>query len=102
MPKQHFFMRLLPPRPTFVLDMSADERRLMSEHAAYIKSWFDAGKVLVYGPVLGTPPFGAAVFEVDDEGEARRIMEKDPTIIAGLNTYDLAPMRVAAARALGS
>jgi hypothetical protein len=100
MAKQHFFLKLVPPRDSFVMDMTADERRVMGEHAAYMKELFDAGKVLIYGPVLGMPPFGLAVFEVADEAELRRLMDKDPTVIAGVNRYELAPMRIGAARAL--
>jgi uncharacterized protein YciI len=100
MANQHFFLRLIPPRPTFVLDMTDAEKRAMGEHAAYMKSLFDAGKILIYGPVMSMPPFGLGVFEVADETEVRRIMDKDPTVVAGINRYEIAPMRIGAARAL--
>lgn len=100
MANQHFFLKLIPPRPTFVLDMTDAERRAMGEHAAYMKSLFDAGKVLIYGPVMSTQPFGMGVFEVADEAEVRRIMDKDPTVVAGINTYEVSAMRIGAARAL--
>jgi hypothetical protein len=29
MPKQHYFFKLIPPRPTFMKDMTDEERRLM-------------------------------------------------------------------------
>jgi len=32
MAKQHYFFKLIPPRPTFIQDMNDDERRLMDEH----------------------------------------------------------------------
>jgi hypothetical protein len=34
MTKQHYFFKLIPPRPTFPHDMTDDERRLMDEHGA--------------------------------------------------------------------
>jgi hypothetical protein len=40
------------------------------------------------------------VFDVADEAEARRIMDGDPSVRAGLNRYELSPMHVAAARAV--
>ncbi len=96
-----FFLKLIPPRPTFPFDMSADERRVMGEHAVYLRAQFDAGKVVVYGPVLDpSGAYGMAVLAVADEAEARRLLDADPTVRAGLNRYELAPMQVGAARAL--
>jgi uncharacterized protein YciI len=101
MAKQHFFLRLIPPRPTFPHDMTDAERTLMREHAAYTKGHFDDGRVLIYGPVLApTHSFGMAVIQVNDEAEARAMMEADPSVVGGLNTYELLPIHVAAARAL--
>jgi uncharacterized protein len=100
MPRQHFFLKLVPPRPSFAFDMNEEEKRLMGAHAAYMKGCFEAGKLLTYGPVLAASgSFGMGVFEVEDEAEARRIMDGDPTIVARLNTYELSPMRVGGARA---
>ena len=98
--KKHYFSKLIPPRPTFAQDMTDEERRLMNEHIAYTQRLFDAGKVLIYGPVIATDgAFGMAVLEVEDEAEARRYIENDPA--KGLNKFDLYPMQVAASRAKG-
>jgi uncharacterized protein YciI len=102
MAKQHYFLRLIPPRPTFPHDMTDQERSLMQQHVVYMQAAFDQGKLLIYGPVMAPgDPFGMAVLEVDDEPEARRFMDDDPTVHGGLNRYALHPMRVAAARHLG-
>ena len=101
MEKRHFFVRLIPPRPSFAFDMTDAERALMLEHGAYFQRHFAEGRVLIYGPVLApTESFGMGVVEVADEAEARAMMDADPTIVAGLNRYELAPMRVGAARGL--
>jgi hypothetical protein len=34
-PSSFFFCRLLPPRPSFALDMAPEEREIMQKHAAY-------------------------------------------------------------------
>lgn len=100
MPKQHFFLRLIPPRPTFVRDMTPDERNLMGQHAAYTRQFFEQGKILAYGPVMAAAgAFGFAVFEVDDESEVRGILDADPSVKSGLNTYEVSPMRLGGARA---
>jgi len=99
MSKQHFFLKLIPPRPTFPLDMTEQERALMLEHVKYTHEQFAAGKVLIFGPVLAPcGAFGMAVCEVADEAELRSIMENDPTVKAGLNTFELYPMRIGAAQ----
>ena len=33
--EKHFLVRLISPRPTFIQDMTADERAIMGEHGAY-------------------------------------------------------------------
>jgi uncharacterized protein len=67
-----FFLKLIPPRPTFAMDMNADERSLMQQHVEYTRTHFEAGKVLVYGPVMAAEgSFGMAVLDVADEAEAR-------------------------------
>ena len=100
MEKQYFYFQLIPPRPSFSQDMTADERALMEKHVAYFADLFAAGKLLIYGPVMASGgAFGMAVLEVADQAEAQGICENDPTIQAGLNSFAISPMRVAAARA---
>jgi uncharacterized protein len=100
MSKQYFYLRLIPPRPTFATDMNGDERALMQQHVGYFKGLFDQGKVLIFGPVLDpTDNFGMGVLEVDDLAEAERLLAEDPTVLAGLNRFRISPMIVGAARA---
>ena len=99
MSKQHFFFKLIPPRPTFATDMNDSERALMMEHVQYIRKHFAEKRVLIFGPVLSSEgSFGMAVLEVADEAEARAFGENDPTILAGLNTFAIYPMRLGAAQ----
>ena len=45
----------------------------MQEHARYTRQSFDAGKILIYGPVMAPGgAFGMAVFEVADVSEVRQ------------------------------
>ncbi len=98
--KQHYFFKLIPPRPTFPGDITDAERRLMDEHSRYFQEHFAAGRLLLYGPVLAPRgAFGLAVLEVDNEAEAQRFGEGDPSVKAGLNRFEFFPMRVSAARA---
>jgi hypothetical protein len=52
MPKQHFHFKLIPPRPTFAQDASAEELAIMKKHSDYFDEQFRAGKLLLYGLVL--------------------------------------------------
>ncbi len=97
---QTFFLRLLPPRPTFVQDMTAEERALMGEHAAYARDFFDRGKLLSYGPVFDPEgSFGFAVLQVESEGELEQFKANDPTVLAGMNRYTHAPMMLGGSQA---
>jgi uncharacterized protein len=103
MGKPHYFVKLIPPRPTFPMDITPEEKLLMQEHARYTQEGFADGKILLYGPVMARGgAFGMAVFEAHDEVEVRQFVENDPTVRAGLNTFEVSPMRVAAARGFGA
>jgi uncharacterized protein YciI len=100
MAKQYFYIRLIPPRPTFASDMGAEERALMLQHVGYFRGLFDQGKVLIFGPVLDpTDNFGMGVLEVCDISEAQELMDNDPTVLSGMNKIKISPMVVGAARA---
>ncbi len=96
MAKQHYFFKLIPPRSTFPGDITAEERALMAQHAAHCAEHFSAGRILAYGPVMAPgAAFGFGVFEVESESEARSIGDNDPTVLAGMNTYEIYPMHLA-------
>jgi len=80
--------------------MTDEERRLIDEHGRYFEEHFDAERLLLYGPVLATSgAFGLAILEVESEAEARSFGEGHLSVRAGLNKFEIYPMRVSAARA---
>jgi uncharacterized protein len=100
MTKQHYYFKLIAPRPSFPKDMTAEERALMEEHGAYCAREFEAGKLLLYGPVMAPGgAFGVGILEVVDADEARQFGENDPSVRAGMNRFEFYPMRVSNARA---
>jgi len=100
MAKQYYFFKLIPPRPSFPYDITEKEKALMDEHAAYFQRQFEAGKLLLYGPVMAPDgAFGVGILEVADEAEAKQFAEADPSVRGGLNRWQLYPMRVTGARA---
>jgi len=79
-----FVFRLKAPRPTFALDMTSEEREIMGRHAAYWQPLVDAGRMVVFGPVLDdTGSWGLGVVEADDEEEIRRFASGDPVVTSG-------------------
>jgi uncharacterized protein YndB with AHSA1/START domain len=80
----YFMCKLLPPRPSFMADMSDDERKIMGAHAAYWAGFFEKGVALAYGPVIDpSGPFGLGVLKVRDEDELRAFESGDPAITSG-------------------
>jgi uncharacterized protein YciI len=72
----------------------------MALHSAYCQQQFEAGNLLIYGPVMAPEgAFGMGIMEVADEAEARQLCENDPSVLTGMNRFAIYPMRVAAARA---
>jgi hypothetical protein len=91
---QYYVIRLSPPRPTFMADMTAEERAMMQEHVAYWHGQLAAGKVIVFGPVADPKgPWGLGVVRVADESELRRFEAEDPAIRSGRGfSYEIVPM----------
>lgn len=79
-----FVFRLKPPRPNFALDMSDEEQQIMGRHAAYWQPLVDAGRMVVFGPVLdSTGSWGLGVVEADEEDEIRAFAAGDPVVTTG-------------------
>jgi uncharacterized protein len=79
--------------------MTAEERALMQQHLKYVGEAFDQGSVLIYGPVMGSSgAFGMAALEMTDAAEIQRFGNEDPSVKAGMNTFEFYPMQVGQAR----
>lgn len=92
MSKKYYALTLLPPRPSFAMDMKPEERAIMQQHVVYWTGLMQEGKVVVFGPVLDPKAvYGLGVVAVDSEEELLTLMEKDPA--NGLNRYEWHPMK---------
>jgi uncharacterized protein YciI len=88
-----FVFRLVAPRPTFALDMTDEERAVMGRHAAYWQPRVDAGRMVVFGPVLDdTGSWGLGVVEADDEDELRGFAAGDPVVTTGTARIEVGTM----------
>lgn len=82
--KSHFLIKLTPPRPSFALDMSEEEGRLMQQHVAYWTALAEKGVALLFGPVLDPAgSYGIGVVEVANEEDLKLLTANDPVTRAG-------------------
>lgn len=87
----YFFIKTQNPRPTFHLDMTAEEREIMNKHVAYWSEKATQGIAIVFGPVMDpNGVYGIGVYQVQDETEMRNLLKHDPA--NGLLQYDILPM----------
>ena len=85
-----FVFRLSGPRPTFALDMTDAERAIMGRHAEHWQPLIEAGRMVVFGPVMdGTGSWGLGIVESDDEDEIRALAAADPAVVEGLGTIEV-------------
>jgi uncharacterized protein YciI len=90
-----FLYQLLPPRPTFAQDMSAEESEVMERHVAYWQDLLNRDVALAFGPVLDPEdPWGLGLLDLEDEQAARPIGDEDPAVESGTCTYKLVPMEL--------
>jgi len=88
-----FVLRLIPPRSTFVQDMTDQEREVMGRHASHWQPFIDAGRMVVFGPVLDdTGSWGLGVVEADDAGEVRAVAADDPVVTTGTARIEVGEM----------
>ena len=87
----YFFVKTQNPRPTFHLDMIAEERLIMERHVAYWSEKATQGIAIVFGPVMDpTGVYGIGVYQVRDDAEIRDLLALDPA--NGLLHYEVLPM----------
>jgi len=80
-PMMGFVFRLIPPRPSFGIDMTPEERATMMEHVAYWSDLSARGKVLAFGPVADpASPYGIGIIVAEGHEEAEAIRDGDPAV----------------------
>ena len=90
--KKSFFLKLNPPRASFMMDMTAEEKSTMQKHVAYWAPYVNDGTVIVLGPVMDPKGgYGIAVVRVDSDEHLQQLLLNDPA--NGLNSYECYPMR---------
>lgn len=95
----YFVYRLIPPRPTFPQDMTAEEGAIMARHVSYWQDLADRGTAVVFGPVADPEgSWGLAVVEAGSPDDLDAIRSADPAVASGFARVDLLPMADAIVR----
>jgi uncharacterized protein len=88
-----FVFRLRAPRPTFAVDMTDEEREVMSRHAAHWQPYLESGQMVIFGPVLDSEgSWGLGVVEAEDEEELRAFAAADPAVTTGTAEIEIGTM----------
>jgi uncharacterized protein YciI len=99
-PQQFLYVLRLAPRLHDDAAWTDADKAAVSRHFAQLKEATASGRVILAGRTLepGDRTFGLVIFEARDEADARRFMESDPAVVAGVMTATLHPYAVALAR----
>ena len=90
----YFLCQLRPPRPSFMADMTPDERGLMLAHQQYMRPYVESGMVIALGPVADPKGgWGLGLVEALDRSEVERLPAGDPVVLAGRGfAYEIHPI----------
>jgi uncharacterized protein len=92
-PTSYFVYKLIPPRPTFPVDMSDAEAAIMEQHFAYWSRFEQRGIVVVLGPVLDpSGTWGLGVVAGDDPNDINALGAEDPAVKSGMSTFEVYAM----------
>jgi uncharacterized protein YciI len=99
-PLQFLYMLRLVPRLHDDHAWTDADKAAVSRHFERLWQATDAGQVILAGRTRepGDRTFGIVVFEAPDAEAARRFMEGDPAVLAGVMTATLHPYSVALLR----
>jgi len=91
MDKKYFFLKLIPPRASFTVDMTDEERAVMYAHIAYWAPHVQAGTMIAMGPVADpNGGYGVGIIRAQSEEQLNDLIKNDPA--NGLNNYEIYPM----------
>ncbi len=89
-----FLCRLLGPRPTFQIDMTAEEMDVMRRHAGYWAELLRQGVAIAFGPVADPKGgWGVGIVRAPSEARVRELRDADPAVLSGRGfSYEILPM----------
>jgi uncharacterized protein YciI len=94
--KQFIYVLHLVPRLYDDKAWTADEKAAIGRHFNRFKEAIQSGQLILAGRTQesGDKTFGIAIFQAADEAAARKFMETDPAVVAGVMTAELHPFAI--------
>src|SRR6476469_5775086 len=85
-PKQFIYVLHLVPRLYDDTAWTAEDKAAVGRHLANFKQAVQSGQLILAGRTMepGDKTFGIAIFEALSEAAARKFMEADPAVAAGV------------------
>lgn len=98
--QQYAIMLKLVPRLLDDANWTEADNKAVSAHFLRLKGLTEKGTVILAGRTLNSDAsqFGLVIVEVENEQEAREIMDGDPAVASGVMTASLFPYSVALMR----
>jgi uncharacterized protein YciI len=95
-PKQFIYVLHLAPRLYDDKAWTTEDKAAVDRHLANFREAIKSGQLILAGRTMepGDKTFGIAIFEAKDEEAARKFMEGDPAVAAGVMTAELHPFAV--------
>ena len=95
-PKQFIYVLHLVPRLHDDKAWTAEDKAVVDRHLANFKEATQSGQLILAGRTRepGDKTVGIAIFEAANEAAARKFMEADPAVVAGVMTAELHPFAV--------
>ena len=93
----HYLIMYRPPREGFAENATPEETAIIERHVAFLQKMEDEGRLILAGRIEDAR-FGIAVIEVENDNEAKRIMDNDPAVKDGVFSGELLPFRLALLR----
>lgn len=96
------FAYLLRPAfdQSFLARATQDERNVFEQHGEWLEARYAEGRVRFAGRCYDGP-LGLIVLDAENEEEARRLMEQDPSVRHGVQSAELYPFKTFLAREHG-
>lgn len=91
---ENYLLMFYPPRKDFVANITENESETVGRHFLYLKALHEKNTVLMAGRVEDAR-FGIALLSVQDEKQAKEIMDNDPAVQARVFRAELLPFRIA-------
>jgi uncharacterized protein len=95
-PKQFIYVLHLVPRLYDDKAWTAEDKAAVDRHAARSREATKSRQVVLAGRTResGDKTFGIVIFEATDEAAAKKFMDEDPAVVAGVMTAELHPFSV--------